>query len=109
MNKIVIVVGILCILFLYAIPVPVYPVPYSSHMSVGDLGLSQCSSNPTLTIAQLSGSVSNPMTVGSINTCASMIGGPSYELYSGLFYIGWIIGILCVLYGFFFHNRNPFF
>jgi len=100
MKKILIVIGIICILFLYAIPVPVYPVPYSDHMNPGDLGLSQCSSNPTLTISQLSGSVSNPMLVGSLNTCESTIGGPSYELYTGLFYVGWIIGILCILSGF---------
>jgi hypothetical protein len=103
MKKIEIVVGIICILFLYTIPVPIYPPPHSIYVGTSGASTGQimpCSQPSTLTISQLSGSVSNPFVMGSMSTCSSAIGGPSYELYTGLFYIGWIIGILCVLYGF---------
>ncbi len=109
MKKTILIVGIICILFLYTIPVPIYPPPHpvlraTTYLDYSTMQIKSCPDYSFLTISQLSGSVSEPIVMGSVmgglSVCTTIIGGMSYALYTGLFFAIWIIGILCVLYGF---------
>jgi len=105
MKKTILIAGIICILFLYTVPVPIYPPPHSvlgttTYMDYSTMQTKSCPDYSFLTISQLSGSVSDPIIMGGVSACSTIIGGPSYELYTGLFFIIWIIGILCILSGF---------
>jgi len=105
MKASLLIIGVLCILFLYTVPVPIYPQPHTvmGSNTYTDFSTGQtlpCPQYSSLTISQLSGSVSDPVIMGGLSACSIIIGGPAYELYTGIFYVGWIIGALCVLSGF---------
>jgi hypothetical protein len=103
MNGTYFVVGILCILFLYTVPVPIYPHPQPVlGQGVANFLNNQpvtCNSNPMLTISQMDHSIDDPVIMGGFSACSTVIGGPAYDMYRGLFYLGWIIGGLCLFYG----------
>jgi len=103
MKGVGIVIGILCILFLYIIPVPIYPQPHPviAQPVINFLNNQPvvCNFNPMLTISQMDHSIDDPIILNGISACSMVIGGPAYEMYRGLFYIGWIIGAICIFYG----------
>jgi hypothetical protein len=94
------VAGIAVILFLYVIPVPVYPTPHPVMGSVLSFSGQQitCPSSYSLTISALAQSVNDPLIIGGLSACSVIVGGQTYGMYQGLFYVGWIIGIICLLY-----------
>ena len=51
-----------------------------------------------LPISTVAGSVNDPLIFGSL-LCSIIVGGATYQPYLGLFYAGWIVGIICILYG----------
>lgn len=102
MKKIFIGIGILCFVVLYIIQVPIYPPPqHAINQPVINFLNGQTITCPdySLTISQLAHSVDDPIILGGISPCSSVVGGPAYEMYKGLFYIGWIIGAICIFYG----------
>jgi len=101
MKAVYIAAGIVIILFLYVVPVPVYPTPHSVMGTVFSFSGQQisCPTSYSLTISALAQSVNDPLIIGGLSACSVIVGGQTYGMYQGLFYVGWIIGIICLLYG----------
>jgi hypothetical protein len=76
-NAAAIVIGILCIGALYVYPVYTSSAPLVGHYS--------------LTVSSIASLCDNPF--------MALLGGSSCEFYKGLFYIGWLVGIILIIYG----------
>jgi hypothetical protein len=76
-NVAAIVIGILCIGALYVYPVYTFSSPLVGHYS--------------FTVSSIASLCDNPF--------MALLGGSSCEFYKGIFYLGWIGGIILIFYG----------
>ncbi|MGA2934067.1 MAG: hypothetical protein ABSD81_02810 [Methanomicrobiales archaeon] len=98
MNIAFVIIGILCIIALYSVPVPVYPPPTIPSIVASSPLCGKTTNQIYLPISTLANSISDPLLVGGL-LCGIIVGGPTYQLYNGLFYAGWIVGAICIIYG----------
>jgi hypothetical protein len=102
MAKIVfIIIGLVCIGLLYFFPVPVKPIPIVVPGLMSNLADSQAAISG-------SGSVSGNGVV-TLSQLASLCSNPYYncQVYTGFFYIGWIIGLVLIVYGLIPKKESP--
>jgi hypothetical protein len=76
-NGVAIILGIIIIGALYMVPIYSTTAPLIGHYS--------------LTVSSISSLCDN--------TFIAMLGGSSCEFYKGIFYLGWISGIVLIIYG----------
>jgi len=91
-----IILGLICIGFLYTVPIPVNTLPNTAAPLLG-MG-QQPVHQYNLTISALSSSVDDPIWGGGF-PYGGFVGGHTYDIYKGIFYFLWILGLILIVLG----------